>query len=101
MMLIELTPKEFLKAGKSVQVDPSCTYPAGPAPQTIARDVRIMIMKRTILISDVEYSNQANTLFGSVKMTKVQTKKIDTKFVRGFIFAANLLRGCHFAMAAP
>ena len=37
-----------------------------------------MSMKRTILIKEVQYSNQAKILLGMTKMTQVRTKKMVT-----------------------
>ena len=37
-----------------------------------------MSMKRTILINDVKYSNQAKIVLGMTKMTQVTTKKMVT-----------------------
>lgn len=72
------TENPFLKAGRSVQVDPLCTKPFGPAPHTIARERIMMSMKRTILIKEVKYSNQAKIVLGMVKMTQVVTTKMVT-----------------------
>lgn len=64
--------------GRDVHVSPWWKEPVGPAPRTSANDSTMMIKKITILIKDVTYSNQAKTLFGSMKITRQATRNIVT-----------------------
>lgn len=76
-LYFRLTENPFLNAGNSVQYAEGVTLPA-PAPQTMAKDVKIMIMNRKILTKDEIYSNQAKTLLGRRKMEKETTMKMVT-----------------------
>lgn len=79
----KLTEKPFLKALRSVQVEPSWTFPLGPAPQTRARERKMIMRKSKILTSEVTYSNQANTVLGRRKMRNVKTIKTVSGRLRG------------------
>ena len=77
-MVLDYTENPFLKTGKFLHVAPSCTKPLDPAPHTIASEISMMSMNKTILISEVTYSNQAKTVLGKVKMRQVTTTKMVT-----------------------
>jgi hypothetical protein len=50
-----LTPKPFLKTGRSVHALPSLTEPLGPAPPIKAKEMMVLKMNRNTLTNDPKY----------------------------------------------
>lgn len=85
-----LTPKPFLKAGRSVHVLPSRTYPDGPAPPIIASEIMVIKKNSRTLTKEPKYSSQPKYLLGTKNTAKQKTRNIVTTSVVSRCRASNL-----------